>query len=301
VRILHIDTGREMRGGQRQVLLLMNGLREAGHECHLMARQGAPLWGAAELAGFAVRTATFRNLWLESNQAGITHAHDGHAHSLAVLSVRKPFVVSRRVAFPVSRSLASRWKYRRPSRFIAVSQFVAGELEQAGVPPEKIDIVFDGVEPVTAVTEWRADFPAVALASYDPQKGRDLVEQAVQAAQVPIVYSNDLAHDLERASVFVYITRSEGLGSAALLAMSMGVPVIASRVGGLPETVRHGETGILVENDPPEIAHALRKLLKDPVLAHALIEQAKRQIGICFSQRHLVEATLASYRRAIAG
>jgi glycosyltransferase involved in cell wall biosynthesis len=299
VRILHIDAGREMRGGQRQVLLLLSGLREAGHECHLLARPGAPLWSAADLAGFTVRPATFRNVWLESNRADITHAHDAHAHSLAALGVRKAFVVSRRVAFPVSRSLASRWKYGRPARFLAVSQFVAGELEQAGVPPEKIDVVFDGVEPVTTVTEWRADFPAVALASCDPQKGRDLVEQAVQAAQVPVVYSNDLAHDLERASVFVYITRSEGLGSAALLAMSMGVPVIASRMGGLPETIRQGETGILVENDPPEIARALRKLLKDPALAHALIEQAKRQIETCFSQRHLVEGTLASYRRAI--
>ena len=54
---------------------------------------------------------------------------------------------------------------------------------------------------------------------------------------------------LHEAGFFVYITHSEGLGSGALLAMSAGVPVIASNVGGLPEAIRHGENGLLVEND----------------------------------------------------
>ena len=74
----------------------------------------------------------------------------------------------------------------------------------------------------------------VALSLEDPAKGRDLVERAAVAAGVPIVLSQDLNADLQNASLFLYISRSEGLGSAALLAMSLGVPVIASRVGGLP-------------------------------------------------------------------
>jgi hypothetical protein len=209
--------------------------------------------------------------------------------------------VSRRVAFPVSRSLASRWKYGRPARFLAVSQFAAEQLRRAGVSERKIDVVFDGVAHGTSAEEWSAEFPAVALASVDPRKGRDLVEQAAQAAQVPVVYSNDLKQDLRRASMFVYISRSEGFGSAALLAMSMGVPVIASRVGGLPETMCDGESGILVENDPRKIACAMRNLLDDPALAHALVKAAKVQVENGFTQRHLVERTLASYRRALAG
>jgi hypothetical protein len=301
VRILHIDTGREMRGGQRQILLLMNGLREAGHECVLLARPDGPLRSAAESAGFAVQPATLRNLWLESKEGAIAHAHDARAHTLAAIGARRTFVVSRRVAFPVGRSLAAGWKYRRPARFLAVSQFVAEQLRLAGVSQQKIDVVFDGVEPVTGTEDWRPDFPAVALASTDPAKGRNLVEQAAQAADVPVVYSNDLSRDLRRASMFVYVTRSEGFGSAALLAMSIGVPVIASRVGGLPETMRDGESGILVENDPRQIACAMRKLLDDPALARALVKGAKLQIENCFTRQHLVERTLASYRRALAG
>ena len=100
--------------------------------------------------------------------------------------------------------------------------------------------------------------------------------------------------------MFVYLTRSEGLGSAALLAMSMGVPVIASRVGGLQEIVEDGVSGLLVENEPHEIAAAMQRLLQDPELSHRLIQNARANVEARFTQSHLVAATLASYRRALA-
>ena len=56
------------------------------------------------------------------------------------------------------------------------------------------------------------------------------------------------------AAILVYVTNSEGLGSGALLAMSAGIPVIASRIGGLPEVIRDGENGLLVENDETAIS-----------------------------------------------
>ena len=146
MRILHIDTGAELRGGQRQALLLMQGLRAAGHESVLLCLADSPLCDAARVAEFAVYSAGLLSIRAHSGRVEMVHAHDAHAHSLAALAVRNPFVVSRRVAFPVGRSLASRWKYQRPARFLAVSQFVAGQLRNAGVAPQKIDVVFDGVE-----------------------------------------------------------------------------------------------------------------------------------------------------------
>ena len=219
---------------------------------------------------------------------------------IAAVACRSRFVVSRRVAFPVRQSLASRWKYRKPSRFLAVSRFVAAELQAAGVPAEKIDIVYDGVEAPPCSGEWSPEYPAVALASTDPQKGRYLVEQAASIAGVHTTFSDDLTSDLRRASMFLYITRSEGLGSAALLAMSMGIPVIASRVGGLIEIFADGASGILVRNDASEIAAAMRRILEQPNLARSLIEQGKHRVEECFTKEHLVRRTLASYERALA-
>lgn len=300
MRILHIDTGAEMRGGQRQVLLLLTALREAGHEPLLLARPGTPLWEAAEAAGVPLFPARAKDIWQQSRRATLVHAHDARAHTMAAIASTRKFVVSRRVAFPVRRSVASVWKYQRASRFLAVSHFVARELEAAGIRKEKIDIVYDGVEALPPAAPWSVGNPAVALASGDPEKGRELVEGAAKTAGIPVVFSNDLVRDLQRASMFVYITKSEGLGSAALVAMSMGVPVLASCVGGLAEVFDDGVSGIFVANEVSKIAHAMTRILDSPTLAHSLIERAKARIDECFTKEHLLAGTLASYGRALA-
>jgi glycosyltransferase involved in cell wall biosynthesis len=300
LRIVHVDTGRELRGGQRQVLLLLNGLRAAGEDCTLLARAHSPLLQSASEAGFAVHPAGLPSLYRYAKNADLLHAHDARAHTLAAIATRAPFVVSRRVAFPIKRSFLSQWKYRQASRFLAVSQFVAAELERAGVAKHKIDIVYDAVPADVKPGEWLASQPAVALASHDPAKGRDLVEEASLLANLPVTYSNDLPTHLTRASMFLYITRAEGLGSAALLAMAMGIPVIASDTGGLPEALGFGEAGLLTPNDAPKIAAAMRRLREDSTLAQTLIERGKKRVSELFTAQRMVETTLASYRGALA-
>ena len=300
LRVLHIDTGAEMRGGQRQVLLLLKAMQSAGHRCTLLARRRSPLWEAAAETGFPVYRATARNVWKYSKGSDIVHAHDAHGHTLAAIGSRQKFVVSRRVAFPVRRNLTSMWKYRKPSRYLAVSQFVARELQKAGVREDKIDIVYDAVENIEAGA-WNPEFPAVTLDSKDKQKGRDLVEQAAKASGIEMLFSGDLARDLRRASMFVYITRSEGLGSAALLAMNMGVPVIASRIGGLAEVFVDGISGIYVNNDVTEIVRAMRRVLGTKSLAQNLIEGGKARIAECFTVEHMLRSTLNAYGRAFSG
>ncbi len=289
-----------MRGGQRQVLLLMRGLQEAGHESILLGPSGSPLPLEASSLGFAVRDAGAMTVWRASRDTELVHAHDARAHTLAAIASRRKFVVSRRVAFPIAQGIGSRWKYRRAVRYLAVSRFVARELKAAGIGAEKIDVVYDAVEPPAEAGAWSKDGLAVALATRDPQKGRDLVERAAEIAGIRVQFSDNLAKDLRGASMFVYITRSEGLGSAALLAMSMCVPVIASRVGGLPEIVEDGVTGLLAGNDPHEIAHAMQRMLQEPALPNALIARAKSMVTQGFTKQQLVTATLRSYERALA-
>ena len=64
-----------------------------------------------------------------SRHVDLTHAHDAYSHTLAALMSAAPFVVSRRVGFPVAVRL-SRWKYGRARRFIAVSNYVKGVLDR---------------------------------------------------------------------------------------------------------------------------------------------------------------------------
>src|SRR3954451_10713952 len=134
-----------MRGGQHQVLLLLGCLERAGHKVTLLARQGSPLQDHARKSGFKAFPASLFNMFRFSGETDVVHAHDARGHTIAALTSRSPFVVSRRVAFPIKRSIVSRWKYARAARYLAVSKFVSDQLRNAGISDTRISIVYDGV------------------------------------------------------------------------------------------------------------------------------------------------------------
>ncbi len=297
MRTLHIDTGREMRGGQWQVLRLVQGLERRGGEPLLMAPEGSPLYRRAAEQGLAVRRLTTLGLPQLARQSAVVHAHEARAHTMAALFPRAPLVVARRVAFPIGSGFLSKRKYGRGTHFIAVSRYVAAMLAGGGIPEAKISVVHDGV-PLLPLTE--SGRQVVCPASNDPQKGVRLVIEAARLLRVQVFPSPDLERDLRQAAVFVYVTYAEGLGSATLLAMSAGVPVVASNVGGLPEAVCDGEDGLLVPNDPVAISTAVGKLLNDKPFAARLAKCARRKVEMQFTEDLMVERTEAVYRQVLA-
>jgi glycosyltransferase involved in cell wall biosynthesis len=116
-----------------------------------------------------------------------------------------------------------------------------------------------------------------------------------------VSFANNLEDDLKTASIFVYLTRAEGLGSAVLLAMSAGVPVIASRIGGIPEIVRHGENGLLVdmERHLKSVRQALTSLKADPDMARSLGVCGRQTVAEKFLVEHMVRNTIAVYHRML--
>lgn len=293
MRVLHLDSGKEMRGGQWQVLRLIEGLQAAGVEATLLARRGAPLFQAAHRQGWCVEPLGVTRILALAARHDLIHAHDARSHTLATIAPGTPLVVSRRVAFPIR----SAWKYRRPRMFIAVSGYVKSVLLQGGVPEEKIAVVYDGVP----LLDPRRGTAVLALAnSADPQKGAGLAAEAARLAGLPLEFTADLEGDLGRAAIFLYLTHSEGLGSAVLLAMSAGIPVVASHVGGLPEIIRHGENGLLVENSAPAIAEALRRLVDQPDFAACLGQAGRRTVEEQFTADRMTRLTMEVYRRVLS-
>jgi glycosyltransferase involved in cell wall biosynthesis len=297
MRILHLDTGREMRGGQRQLLMLLQGLHKRGCEQVLLARR--PLLGH-----WKGRPITVRGILQALRRTDLIHAHDARSHTLAaLLSPGIPVVVSRRVAFPIKRGMPSRWKYSRADVYIAVSAFVEEQLLQAGIPAAKVIVIPDGVALDPSAKPPRhcarqAGKPArvVAPRVNDPLKGASLLEMAGPAAGAQVVFSEDLATDLETADVFVYLSESEGLGSAILLAMARSVPVVASNVGGIPELVEHEATGLLVKNTVEDVASAIRRITRDEELARRCAENAYRRVSERFADDIMVRRTEQVYR-----
>jgi hypothetical protein len=293
MRILHLDAGSEMRGGQWQVLRLVEGLHREGVECTLLARRGSPLFEMAGRASLRVEPLAWRRVLDLGRTYDLVHAHDARSHTIGMLVPSKPLVVSRRVAFPVR----ARWKYGRVRHFIAVSGFVKSVLLAGGVPEEKITVVYDGVPLLEPARGTAVLAPANAS---DPQKGASLACEAARLAGIQLELTSNLEHDLRHAGLFLYITHSEGLGSAALLAMSAAVPVIASNVGGLREVIHHRQNGILVENSVEAIAAALRELQKNPELSRRLGQAARETVAEKFTTALMVRRTMEVYRQVLA-
>jgi glycosyltransferase involved in cell wall biosynthesis len=188
--ILHIDTERGWRGGERQALWLARELERRGWRSLIAARTGEPLEARAAADGLRVVNcdpATEidpRAVWtirrtMRRERIEIVHAHTAHAvalGALATLGTRTPLVVARRVDFPLRRNAGTRWKYGRAAAIIAVSQAVGRVLERSGIDASRIDVVPDG----TDVHRRIAPANDATLASLGLTRTRPLVVQVSQ-------------------------------------------------------------------------------------------------------------------------
>lgn len=96
--------------------------------------------------------------------------------------------------------------------------------------------------------------------------------------------------------ILVVASTSEGSSVVAMEAMSAGKPVVATAVGGVPEVVADGQTGLLVEPEDPEaLAAAVRSLLDDPERAREFGDQGRRRAAQLFDLRLMLERTRAVY------
>jgi N-acetyl-alpha-D-glucosaminyl L-malate synthase BshA len=106
---------------------------------------------------------------------------------------------------------------------------------------------------------------------------------------------------LSVADVFLLPSESESFGLAALEAMACEVPVIASRVGGLPEVVTHGETGFLAEvGDIEMMARCVTELFSDTEKRRAMGARARQQAVARFNTDRVIPQYIALYERVMA-
>jgi hypothetical protein len=276
-----------MHGGQWQALYLIERLKDA----KLLAPEGSELLTIARERGIEAAPLSFVQLRGMALQSEIVHAHDARAHTIAAFAGGAPLVVSRRVGFPVRTSMASRWKYGRAARYLAISRYAADRLEDAGVAREKIRIVHDGL-PLPELSR-REPGRVIALSG----KCEESVRAAAKEANVPIHFTANLWEDLSTASIFVYASELEGLGSAALAASAAGIPVIASGRGGLAEAVEHEQTGLVTA--PEQIGQALKRLLADPEEAAEMGRRGRARVERSFTVDAMATATGRAYREVV--
>jgi glycosyltransferase involved in cell wall biosynthesis len=364
MRIVFLDSGKEWRGGQYQVLNLGLELRKRGHELLLVCEKQSPLHSRAKARGLPVEAVRMRGdldfrAWvrvagmLRMFKPELVHAHTGRAHAVGLGATFfqdvDAFVVTRRVGTSLKINLLNRIKYSRlVSSFVAISEHVADTLRLAGVSPARIRVIPSAValEEFEGGGEEGTDIarPAAAGGAASGEKGiraglgladgtplvlnvgslskeksqqdvlrvAGVVAKTAPNARFLIAGAGPLRHRLERiskdlevdsvvrflgfrddvtalmraASVFLFPSESEGLGSVVLQAMAAGLPVVATDSGGTREIVKHGETGFLfARRDVASMADAVSKLLREPDLARQMGANARRMAAEFSFQR----------------
>ncbi len=158
-RVLHINSSRDLRGGERQTRLLIDGLARRGWENYLVSRADSPfsktngllikglfplkMRGEFDLiAGFQIGKIA------RDYHIPLIHCHTALAHSLGIyaqLVCGAKLVVTRRVDFNLRGGAASLWKYNRSDHIIAISRRIQQILLDSGIPSRKISLIPSGV------------------------------------------------------------------------------------------------------------------------------------------------------------
>jgi len=207
---------------------------------------------------------------------------------------------------------------RLAARLVAVSEDTKRAYERQGYPRGRIEVVYNGVD-LPADGVYRRNDPArigeiarlcdvkgqrellqalarlpdamLVLAGRDLERGGEYQDELERESErlgirerVEFGFHEDVPGLLETLDVVALPSWTEGLPLVLLEAMARGRPVVATPVGGTPELVTDGETGLLVPpRDPEALAEALRRVLDEPDLARRLGEAARARVAERFS------------------
>jgi glycosyltransferase involved in cell wall biosynthesis len=254
-----------------------------------------------------------------------TRCHDHGAHHALLRDCRSNRLES--AAFALRHAIAG-WRdfYRRHvDQFIVLTDFSAQWLhERAGIDRDRISVNECAI-PTAPVKVDPAQGRYIAFAGrFVREKGIDVLLEAARMADVPIHVAGPAGTDptwLIEQGVSATITHSPGelaevyRGARALVvpslwfetfaivaaeAMAHGVPVIASRIGALCDTVREGKTGLhFTPGNPADLARAMRRLWDDPALCRTLGAAAYADVASRFSEDAHFDRLIAAYERAL--
>lgn len=238
----------------------------------------------------------------------------------------------RRLIALVSESLAAHWS----ARIICVSCYDRNlALRYRIAPPERLVTIYNGVadvdeglwarpsdgNPVRATMVARFSRPKDQLAlvraasqlagPWELQLVGDgeLLPQAKRQAERLGLHEcirflgsrSDVPELLARSQVFVLASNYEGLPITIIEAMRAGLPVVASKVGGVPELVTDGDNGFLVpRGDVSALAHALQTLIDDPSLRERMGRRSRDRYLAEFTLERMIEQTERVYAEVLA-
>ncbi len=304
--ICHINLAKSFRGGERQTALLVNALTLPQK---VLLRQGSPLKNHIQKAAIQEISKPF---WLHLpslKPCRLIHAHEAKGAQLAFLAhllYHIPYVLTRRVLFDIKQNLFTQAIYHNAAAVIAISHAVAEQVKRQ-TKTKNIQIVPSALTPIAPTDalpklqeRFKDRFVVLNIAALkESDKGQlDILQAAKKLPDITFLlvgegpdeqmlkaqapsnvifegFRSNIADYLHIADIFLFPSRTEGLGSILLDAMAAGKPIITRPVGGIVDLV--DERSAMFANTPDQIVQAIQKLRSDPLLAQKLAQEAKRR------------------------
>jgi glycosyltransferase involved in cell wall biosynthesis len=334
LRVLHLTTSYPRHEGDfagRFVADLVEDLRARGVDVSVLAPGDYRDFGLAYGAGVVANVK--RRPWLApallgsmvsavrraARDADVVHAHWLAGGAVAALA-RVPFVVTLHGSGTAGRfsdlELARkhprlvRAVLRRARAVLCVSEALADAARSCGA--RDVRVIRNGVEIPDRVGAEAEPAEVLFAGRLSPEKGIEELVAATQGMNLVVagdgplrelvpsalgfVPHEELARLYARAAVVVLPSYREGLPLCVLEAMAHGRPVVASAVGGIPELVEEGVSGLLVPpGDVAALRAALERLLADPILRRRMGRAARRRVAELCARDGVADATLRAY------
>ncbi|MFN2471255.1 MAG: glycosyltransferase family 4 protein [Gaiellaceae bacterium] len=263
--------------------------------------------------------------------ATVFHTYHGLPHQIAGLVDGRPAETSRvQAAWLLWGYLAAESSLALLGTVIVPSEAVARFLVAHRFPESRLRVVLNGIDVRRAEPAQAHDpFVVGTAAILEHRKGVDVLLDACARVERPLrleifgdgslrseleTRARSLGLDarfhgrvpnvrerIEELDLFVLPSRDENLPMALLEAMAAAVPPVATRVGGVPELIVDGESGVLVEvADVDGLARAIGSLVDDPLRRENLARAAARRVGERFEVGALARQMVSLYEQALA-
>ena len=361
IRVLHISSESSWRGGEQQIIYLVEESRKLGVDAIVACKVGSEVEKYCQANNLPFESLNFSSAYdlktafrikkiCQNRKIDLVQTHTSKSHTVAVISgligMNVPQIMTRRVDFPVKDNWFSRFKYNYSKivRIICISDTILKITEKDIHDKSKLVSIHSGVDMdrfkdfknsnwlrenygkdksvhivgnTSAISDQKDYYTFVNVAKRilsdrqdvhffivgdgpDKKEIEDYVKSEGLSDHITLTgFKKNIKEILPSFEIFLFTSKTEGLGTSVLDAMAAGVPIVTTSAGGVSEMIEHEKNGLMYPvKDEKGLTDGVLKLIKDPMLAKKLSMEAEKTVQN-FSKEKTASRTLALYKEVL--
>lgn len=361
IRVLHLSSEASWRGGEQQIIYLVEESRKLGVDAIVCCRDGSEVHRYCVAHHIPCEPVPFRSAYdwrtawkikriCKRLHIDLIQTHTSKSHTLAVIAgvfgLNVPQIMTRRVDFPVKDNWFSRFKYNysKIARIICISQTILEMTEKDIRDKQKLLCIHSGVDMdrfsefaqsdwlrqeyqksadtfiignTSAISDQKDYYTFVNVAERILRVRTDVhffivgdgpereqiaayVSEKGLADRITLTgFSKNIREILPSFDIFLFTSKTEGLGTSVLDAMVAGVPIVTTAAGGVPEMIRHEENGLMYQvKDEEGLTAGVLRMMNGPQLAKRLADMARETVKE-FSKEKTAASTVEVYKEIV--